>query len=340
MMTKIQSTKIQSTSTSIKNVQNSNNSQKLFLAKCLVEQQLEQTTRNTQLSIKSVDGVTQFKTRTKMIAAVAQNGNLYVFAKPAVEFKGLPLDSTMIPLNRIEKIDGVMCCVKCRKWVTRENISQCPCGGYLKERKRFQVMGQVTESLDAEYLEIQAALEDMKISARMDRRPRVKIPVVTGIITSSMAGKFSVELPSTKTIHAGFLTVVHVKSNGTTLKDEEKYSFFKEIGVDVESIQSKEIQELVRLGIRERAKIAVAKWDSGNYTIPAEDTTHPTNEKRKQRHNNTTPKSHNSSIPTQKRKTHAGNKSTKTTICNSCHKEVAALVGPTCQDCFLRGGAK
>lgn len=350
MMTKIQSTKIQSNnSTNNKNVQTRNvqnknvqtqyNIEQLFLAKCLVEQQLEQTTRNTQLSIKSVDGITQFKTRTKMIAAVAQNGNLYVFAKPAVEFKGLPLDSTMIPLNRIEKIDGVMCCVKCRKWVTRENISQCPCGGYLKARKRFQVIGQVTESLDAEYLEIQAAQEDIRVSSRMDRRPRVKIYTPTGIITSSMAGMSSVELASTKTVHAGFLTAVHVKSNGVILKDEEKSQFIEGIGVDIQSIQNSEIQELVKLGIREIAKIAVAKWDSGNYTIPAEDTTHPTNEKRKQHHSNTASKPHNSSIPTQKRKTRAGNKSTKTTICNSCHKEVAALVGPTCKDCFLRGGA-
>ena len=168
------------------------------MAKCLVEQQLESQIRNTQISIRYVDGVTQFKTRAKKIAAISQKGNLYVFAKLVESFKGLPLDCTVIPLNRIEKIDGVMRCVKCTKWVTDADVSQCPCGGYLKERKRFQVMGQVTESLDESYLEIQAALEDMRISARIDNRPRVKIHIATGIITRSMAGKSSIELPSTK----------------------------------------------------------------------------------------------------------------------------------------------
>ena len=340
MSQQIQSKKIQSTSTSIKNVQNKNvqnNSQKLFLAKCLVEQQLEQTTRNTQLSIKMNDETVLFKTRAKKIAAVSQNGNLYIFAKPVESFKGLPLDSTMIPLNRIEKIDGVMRCVKCREWVTKENISQCPCGGYLKARKRFQMMGQVTESLDTEYLEVQAALEDMRISARIDCRPKVKIPVVTGIITPKMAGMSSVSPDDdTSTESVGFLTAVHVKSNGTTLRDEEKYQYFKELGVDVESIQNREIQELVRLGIRERAKIAVAKWDSGNDTIPR-DTKHTIREKRKQ-HHNTAPKPRNSSMPTRVRSTHSSNKPANGTTCNSCLKKVAALVGPTCQDCFLRDG--
>ena len=335
MSQQIQSKKIP-TSTSIKNVQNSNNNQQLFLAKCLVEQQLEQTTRNTQLSIKSIDGVTQFRTRAKKIAAISQNGNLYIFAKPVVSFKGLPLDCTMVPLHRIEKTDGVMRCVKCKSWVSNADVSYCPCGGYLKERKRFQVVGQVTEPLDESYIEVQAALEDIRVSSRMDRRPRVKIHIATGIITSSMAGKFSVELPSTKTVHAGFLTAVHVKSNGVLLRDDEKYQYFEGMGVDVESIQNQEIQEMVRLGIRERAKIAVAKWDSGNHTIPV-DTQHPMNQKRKQHHTNI-PNPYNSSIPTRVRKSRSGNKSTNTTTCNSCHKNVPALVGPTCQNCFLRGG--
>ena len=333
----VQTTKqIQNRNVQNRNVQNSNDCQQLFLAKCLVEQQLESHSRNTQLSIKSVNGITQFKTLAKKIAAVTSNGNLYVFAKPVVSFKGLPLDSTMIPLHRIEKIDGVMRCVKCREWVTRENITQCPCGGYLKARKRFQVMGQVTESLDDEYLEVQAALEDMQISARIDRTPRVKIPIPTGIITPKMAGMSSVSSENDATTHVGFLTAVHVKSNGVTLKDEEKCQYFKELGVDVESIQNKEIREWVRLGIRERAKIAVTKWDSGNNTLPR-DAPHPINEKRKQHHCNTTPNSYNSSVPTRVRKTRGGNKPAKNVTCNSCHKEVTALVGPTCRDCFLRG---
>jgi hypothetical protein len=127
------------------------------------------------------------------------------------------------------------------------------------------------------------------------------------------------------------------KTKNTHLKSDEKYSFFKSICADVESIQNREIQEMVSLGIRERAKIAVTSWnDSGNYTIPS-DTKHPMNQKRKQ-HHTTTPKKHNTSIPTQ-RKTRAGNKQANTTTCNACLKKVAALVGPTCQDCFLRGGA-
>jgi len=351
-MTKIQSKKIQIPQ----------NSEKLFLAKCFIEQQLEQIQKSsTQISLKgnTDDGSVLFRVvKTKEIAAVAINGNLYIFAKPVTSFKGLPLDCTMTPLNRIEKIDGVMRCVKCKKWVTDADVSQCPCGGYLKARKRFQVVGQITESLDAEYLEIQAALEDITISAQMDRRPRTKIPVSTGIITSSMAGMSSVGTQSTAAAYAGFLTVVAVKctdkqpdfddedhTKHTHLPDNKKYSFFKEIGVDVELVQNNEIKEFAVLGAKRIAEIAVKSWDHD--TIPrsaVEDTHHA---RQRQTSRNIT----NSSIPSDtegrkqnfKRQQHKNHKTTqnakpnkkKMATCFTCGNKTSALVESKCTECFL-----
>jgi len=182
-----------------KKIQIPQNSQKLFVAKCFVEQQLEQIQKNTRISIKGNpdDGSVFFRVvKTKEIAAFAKDGKLYVFAKPLPEFKGLPLDTTMVPLSNIVKTDGVMKCTKCKSWMKHADITKCPCGGYLQKRKRFHVRGEITESLDAEYLEIQSALKDIKISAKMDCKPRQKSYVTTGI-TPSMAGISSV-IPDTK----------------------------------------------------------------------------------------------------------------------------------------------
>ena len=183
-----------------KKIQIPQNSQQLFLAKCLVEQQLEQTQKNsTQISLKgnSYDGSVLFRVvKTKEIAAFARDSKLYVFAKPLKDFKGLPLDTKVVSLNNIVKTDGVMRCAKCKSWVNDADVIKCPCGGYLQKRKRFHVRGETTESLDAGYLEIQAALEDIRISAKMDCKPRCKTYTPTGI-TYSMAGMSSV-IPETK----------------------------------------------------------------------------------------------------------------------------------------------
>jgi len=140
------------------------------LAKCLVEQQLEQIQKSTQISLKGNqdDGSVLFRVvKTKEIAAFAKDSKLYVFAKPLKDFNGLPLDTKVVSLNNLVKTDGVMRCAKCKSWVTDADVARCPCGGYLQKRKRFHVRGETTDSLDAEYLEIQSALEDIRTSARM-----------------------------------------------------------------------------------------------------------------------------------------------------------------------------
>lgn len=182
-----------------KKIQIPQNNQKLFVAKCFVEQQLEQIQKNTRISLKGNpdDGSVFFRVvKTKEIAAFAKDGKLYVFAKPLPDFKGLPLDTTMVPLNNIVKTDGVMRCTKCKSWIKHADVVKCPCGGYLQKRKRLHVRGEITDSLDVQYLEIQSALEDIKVSAKMDCKPRAKSYTPTGI-TPSMAGISSV-IPETK----------------------------------------------------------------------------------------------------------------------------------------------
>jgi len=192
MMRQIQSKKIQTTT---------QNSHQLFMAKCLVEQKLEQIQRSTKISItrNHDDGSVLFRVvKTKEIAAIVKGSKLYVFAKPLKDFKvGLPLDTEVVSLNDITKTDEVMRCTKCKSWTNDADVAKCPCGGYLQKKKRFHVRGEITESLDAEYIEIQSALKDIKISARMDYyKPRQKPYIVTGI-TPSMAGMSSV-IPENK----------------------------------------------------------------------------------------------------------------------------------------------
>lgn len=183
MMRQTTSTKIQTTKIN----------QELFLAKCFVEQRLEQSMKHATISLKENQDCTVFKiVQTKMIAAIAKDSTLYVFAKPLKEFKAFPLDTFAVSLNHIIKSDGTMRCSKCKSWMQDAAVSRCPCGGYLQKRKRFHLKDETTESLDAEYLEIQSALKDIKTSARIDCRPNVKKYIPSGIITPKMAGMSSV----------------------------------------------------------------------------------------------------------------------------------------------------
>jgi len=326
MMRQIQSKKIQILQ----------NSQQLFLAKCLVEQQLEQTQRNTQISLKgNHDGSVLFRVaKTKEIAAFAIHSKLYVFAKPLPDFKGLPLDTKVVSLNDIVKTNGVMRCTKCKSWVNTADVTKCPCGGYLQARKRFHVRGETTESLDAEYLEIQSALKDIRISAKMEHTPRAKPYIPTGI-TASMAGMSSVE--TTTTAYTGFLTAVAVKSGKKQpnkredkkhmyLKDEEKYSFFKGMGVDVESIQDEQIKAYGMLDAQRMAKIAVDSWNSIPIDVEEMHLQKRKQSVRKQRlHQNHTHK------PTQNKPS----SKKKMMICSGCAEKTPALVESKCTKCFL-----
>ena len=179
---------------SSKKIQIPQNSQKLFLAKCFVEQKLEKVMKRAQISLKGkLDGTVFFRiVKTKEIAAIAKDSKVYVFAKPVKEFKALPLDTVVVSLHDIVKTDGVMRCVKCKSWMQDAAVSKCPCGGYLQKRKRFHLRDEITESLDAEYLEIQTALDDIRVSARIDRRPRMKKSIPIGMSKTSVAEKSSV----------------------------------------------------------------------------------------------------------------------------------------------------
>jgi len=317
-----------------KKIQTPQNSEKLFLAKCFVEQQLEQIQKSsTQISLKgnTDDGSVLFRVvKTKEIAAVAIDGNLYVFAKPLTNFKGLPLDAKMVQLSSIRKTDGVMRCAKCKSWVNDADVAKCPCGGYLQKRKRFHPKDEVTESLDGEYLEIQFALEDARISARMDSKPRHKVPTATGVITSSMAGMSSVE--TITTICTGFLTTVSVKSaDGKKILDEdEKYSFFEKMGVDVKSIQSDEIQEYAKMDVQKRAKIAVDSWNN-NHTPMGNIDENFFGQTKNQRHS---PQKIHKSHP--KTTTARDTINKRTTKCSACGNKTSALVESKCSDCFLK----
>ena len=338
MMRQIQSKKIQ------KSQQNNNNSQRLFLAKCLVEQQLEQIQKSgsTQISLKrnSDDGSVLFRVqKTKEIAAYAIDSKLYVFAKLLQEFRGLPLDAKIVSLSSIVKTDGVMMCRKCKSWANRANVAKCPCGGYFKKRPRFHARDETTQSLDAEYLEVQMALEDSRVSRKIDSKPRQKFPTPTGIITSSMAGMSSDEewVCSTAT-QVGFLTAVSVKSptdSKLLLKEDEKYAFFKKMGVDVESIQDDELKAYVMLDAQRRAKMTVDSWN--NSEIPRDTEFASQNSKRHSRRRRQ--QQHNTSQKT--RKAHPdrsafSSKKRKVVTCSVCNSNTPALVESKCPDCFLK----
>jgi len=87
-----------------------------------------------------------------------------------------------------------------------------------------------------------------------------------------MAGMSSVETENT-TPDVGFLTTVAVKlgkkqpnkqedKKHMYLEEEEKYSFFKGLGVDVESIQDDEIKTYGMLDAQRMAKNAVESWNN------------------------------------------------------------------------------
>ena len=178
-----------------KKIQIPQNSQNLFLAKCFVEQKLEAQMKKVTISLKgNPDGTVFFKiVQTKEIAAIAKDSKVYVFANPVKDFKALPLDTTLVSLCDIVKTDGVMRCRKCKSWMQDAAVSKCPCGGYLQKRKRFHLRDETTEALDAEYLEIQTALNDIRTSAKIDCRPTSKQYIPTGMISTSVAGKASTE---------------------------------------------------------------------------------------------------------------------------------------------------
>lgn len=285
---------------------------------------------NTNTSIKR-DGDSVFfrVVGTKEIAAIAKHKKLYVFAKPLKEFRALPLDTQVVLLSSIETTSGVMRCVKCKTWVIDSNVRKCPCKGYLVPRKRFHVRGETTESLDAEYLEVQTALEDIRVSSRMERsKTGSKIPVVTGILTSKMAGMSSVETTPTSS-HAGFLTVVDVKSdNGVVLDENEKYSFLEKMGADVTAIQNEEINELVKADKAGTEVLSGSLIDEWQHPTPTVVEFVKTRKRKASR--TTTPKQkrqngYNSSVPSQK----------KMAKCSKCGSKTPSLVENKCTKCFL-----
>ena len=172
--------------------------QKLFLAKCFIEQSLEHKIRKPRISFDILDESVQFKlVQTKEIAAVAKGTKMYVFARPVKSFIGMPLDAKMVSLKDIIVTENAMRCTKCKSWMQKENIKKCPCGGYLQYRKRFNLREETTTSLDAEFVEIQTAIEDARESAKTESMPRQKTYQSNGI-THSMAGLCSVSIEEPK----------------------------------------------------------------------------------------------------------------------------------------------
>lgn len=306
-----------------KKIQIPQNSQQLFLAKCFIEQRIGNL---VVIRGNPSDGSSVFKIKhTQEIAAVTKNNNLYVFSKPLKDFKGLPLDTKVVSLSKLVKTDGVMRCTKCKSWVKHADVTRCPCGGHFRKKKRFHVLGETTESIDAEYLEIQSALKDIKISAKMNCKPRQKTYVPTGI-TPPIAGMSSIETNTTP--YVGFLTTVAVKSNGKLLEEDEKYSFFKAIGVDVESIQDDETKEYGILDTQRRAKIAVDSWNS----IP-KDTEEMHIQRRKQSIRKQRLYKNHTRKPTQNKLSFSKK---KMMICSRCGEKTPALVESKCTKCFLK----
>ena len=144
-----------------------------------------------------------------------------------------------------------------------------------------------------------------------------------------MAGISSVDTETTT--YVGFLTTVAVKSaDGKILEEDEKYSFFKGIGVDVESIQDDEVKTYATLDAHRRAKIAVDSWN--NIPMDTEEM-HLGGRKqniRKQRlRKNNTPHTHKpiQNKPSSKK---------RIAICFKCGQKTPTLVEGRCSKCFLK----
>ena len=338
----------------------------LFLAKCLVEQHLEQVCRGRiQVSYRrEIDSKNNnngkpappsvyFRAvRTKMIAAVATDTNLYVFAKPIKKFRNLPLDIQTIKLDSIVKSDGVCCCVKCKRWVTRATTNVCPCGGFLKKRKRFHAQDTVTEPMDELHIEIQMVLKDIRISNAMSNKPRRKVAgnwydSIEASPRRPTVTPYTPPVDQTPKPTTGFLTAVTVKgAHGTALNNDEKYAFFETLGVDITEVQTAESKEFAAFDAQRQAKIATDSWNEVLHIAPdfVEDEHTQQLSKRQRGHKNTrystqpyTTEQDTSTTTYQNRNKQRNPSHGRIAVtCHICHSNTPSLVENTCPDCFLK----
>ena len=187
MMRKTTSKKIQNTGTSVKNVQ----SQKLFLAKNYLEQQLEtQGYRGHVRYDRTNKALIQYRVQEGTVA-ILKEGRLCIFEMPMKKFRGaLPLEVQSVDMDSIQTQKATYC-KRCHTWRQQADITRCMCGGDLVPRKRFSV--DTVESWDEEFLEIQFARKDIAAAIKTDRilSRKAKQYHTTGI-TRKLAGMSSV----------------------------------------------------------------------------------------------------------------------------------------------------
>ena len=286
--------KSSNTSTSVKNVYR----QKTVVRNYL-EQRLESQGYRRRVKCLLIESEIRFQIREGTICTI-RDGTICVWDTPIKKFNGSkPLKFESVDADSI-KIQQATCCKRCHTWKKPAPISRCQCGGYLVPRKRFHTKD--TESWDAEFLEIQTALKDARISRKIDSKPRRKKQYIpTGITTARRSsvdikeepklgvilipkGDDIIQIPETRdTKQCSLLFKATISQNGKTLRDAQKLGLLKKYNlepIDVAGNDSfrKESRQYIKAVAPDAAQELMDSWNHS--AVPSQITTKAAHRKR------------------------------------------------------------